>query len=136
MQEQMILMYSKILGISGLALRYQNVYGPGQSLINPYTGIMAIFSSLARKSEDIRIFEDGKESRDFVFIDDDPINREFMKTSLPQVQTVDLPKDPSKYTQILEEIIDFNVLKITDEDKKRGLMYSQQKERKSLEKFR
>ena len=70
MQEQMILMYSKILGISGLALRYQNVYGPGQSLKNPYTGIIAIFSSLARKSEDIRIFEDGKESRDFVYIDD------------------------------------------------------------------
>ena len=70
MQEQMILMYSKILGISGIALRYQNVYGPGQSLSNPYTGIMAIFSSLARKSEDIRIFEDGIESRDFVYIDD------------------------------------------------------------------
>jgi len=70
MQEQMVLMYSKILGISGIALRYQNVYGPGQSLSNPYTGIMAIFSSLARKSEDIRIFEDGIESRDFVYIDD------------------------------------------------------------------
>jgi dTDP-L-rhamnose 4-epimerase len=70
MQEQMILMYAKILKISGIALRYQNVYGPGQSLNNPYTGIMAIFSSLARKSEDIRIFEDGEESRDFVYIDD------------------------------------------------------------------
>jgi dTDP-L-rhamnose 4-epimerase len=70
MQEKMVLMYSKILGISGISLRYQNVYGPGQSLKNPYTGIMAIFSSLARKSEDIRVFEDGKESRDFVYIDD------------------------------------------------------------------
>jgi len=70
MQEQMVLMYSKILGISGIALRYQNVYGPGQSLKNPYTGIMAIFSSLARKSDDIRIFEDGKESRDFIYIED------------------------------------------------------------------
>ena len=70
MQEQMIIMYAKILGISGVALRYQNVYGPGQSLRNPYTGIMAIFSTLARKSEDIRIFEDGEDSRDFVYIDD------------------------------------------------------------------
>ena len=69
-QEQMILMYSKILGISAFALRYQNVYGPGQSLKNPYTGIMAIFSTLARKGELISIFEDGKESRDFVYIDD------------------------------------------------------------------
>jgi dTDP-L-rhamnose 4-epimerase len=70
MQEQMIIMYAKILGISGVALRYQNVYGPGQSLRNPYTGIMAIFSTLARKSQNIKIFEDGKESRDFVYIDD------------------------------------------------------------------
>jgi len=69
-QEQMIIMYSKILGISGYALRYQNVYGPGQSLSNPYTGIMAIFSTLARKDQRIKVFEDGKESRDFVYIDD------------------------------------------------------------------
>jgi len=70
----------------------------------------------------------------FVFIDDDPINREFMKSSLPQVMTVDLPNDPAKYAQILEEMNDFDVLKITDEDKKRGIMYSQQKERKVFEK--
>lgn len=70
----------------------------------------------------------------FVFIDDDPIHREFMKSSLPQVLTVDLPKDPSKYVKVLEEMNEFNVLKITTEDKKRGLMYSQQKERKDLEK--
>jgi dTDP-L-rhamnose 4-epimerase len=69
-QEQMILMYAKVLGISAFALRYQNVYGPGQSLLNPYMGIIAIFSTLARNNEEIRIFEDGQESRDFVFIDD------------------------------------------------------------------
>jgi dTDP-L-rhamnose 4-epimerase len=69
-QEQMLLMYAKILGISGYALRYQNVYGPGQSLKNPYTGILAIFSTLARQGKPIRIFEDGLESRDFVYIDD------------------------------------------------------------------
>ena len=70
----------------------------------------------------------------FVFVDDDPINREFMKSSLPEVLTVELPKDPSKYVKSLEEMNEFNVLKITDEDKKRGLMYSQQKERKDSEK--
>jgi dTDP-L-rhamnose 4-epimerase len=69
-QEQIITMYAKVLGISGYALRYQNVYGPGQSLMNPYTGIMAIFSTLARNNQTIRIFEDGKQSRDFVYIDD------------------------------------------------------------------
>jgi len=70
----------------------------------------------------------------FVFVDDDPLNREFMKSSLPQVLTIDLPKDPSKYVKSLEDLNDFNVLKITDEDKKRGLMYSQQQERKDFEK--
>ena len=69
-QEQMILMFAQTLGISGFALRYQNVYGPGQSLKNPYTGILAIFSNQARINQPIYIFEDGEESRDFVYIDD------------------------------------------------------------------
>lgn len=69
-QEQLVLMYAKTLGINGFGLRYQNVYGPGQSLKNPYTGILAIFSNQARASEPIYIFEDGKESRDFVYVDD------------------------------------------------------------------
>lgn len=69
-QEQMVLMYAATLGINGFALRYQNVYGPGQSLNNPYTGILAIFSNQARTNRPIYIFEDGKESRDFVYVDD------------------------------------------------------------------
>jgi dTDP-L-rhamnose 4-epimerase len=67
-QEQMCLMFGRTLGISAYALRYQNVFGPGQSLQNPYTGILAIFSGLARSGKDIRIFEDGRESRDFVHV--------------------------------------------------------------------
>jgi len=70
MQEQMTLLFGEVLGIPSVALRYQNVYGPGQSLKNPYTGILAIFSNLARAGADINIFEDGEESRDFVYIDD------------------------------------------------------------------
>ena len=69
-QEQMILMVCKSLGISAIALRYQNVYGPGQSLSNPYTGILSIFSTRILNNNPVNIFEDGKESRDFVFIDD------------------------------------------------------------------
>lgn len=69
-QEQMVLTVGKALGISALAFRYQNVYGPGQSLSNPYTGILSIFSTRIRNGSGINIFEDGKESRDFVFIDD------------------------------------------------------------------
>ena len=69
-QEQMVLTVGKALGISAIAFRYQNVYGPGQSLSNPYTGILSIFSTRIRNNSAINIFEDGKESRDFVFIDD------------------------------------------------------------------
>lgn len=69
-QEQMVLTVCGSLGIGATALRYQNVYGPGQSLSNPYTGILSIFSTRIKNSNGINIFEDGKESRDFVFIDD------------------------------------------------------------------
>jgi dTDP-L-rhamnose 4-epimerase len=69
-QEQMVLSVGQALGISAIALRYQNVYGPGQSLSNPYTGILSIFSTRIRNGSGINIFEDGKESRDFVYIDD------------------------------------------------------------------
>ena len=69
-QEQMVLLFGNVLGIPSFALRYQNVYGPGQSLHNPYTGILAIFSNLARAGKPIQIFEDGRESRDFVYVED------------------------------------------------------------------
>ena len=69
-QEQMVLTVGRALGISSLALRYQNVFGPGQSLSNPYTGILSIFSTRIRNGKSINIFEDGRESRDFVFVDD------------------------------------------------------------------
>lgn len=69
-QESMVMMLCKNIGIAPIALRYQNVYGPGQSLLNPYTGILSIFSNRIRARKPINIFEDGKESRDFVFIDD------------------------------------------------------------------
>jgi dTDP-L-rhamnose 4-epimerase len=69
-QEQMIMTVCPTIGIAPVAYRYQNVYGPGQSLSNPYTGILSIFSTQIRNNKSINIFEDGLESRDFVFIDD------------------------------------------------------------------
>lgn len=69
-QEQAVLLFARTHGINGFGLRYQNVYGPGQSLKNPYTGILAVFSNLARQNQPIEIYEDGLESRDFVYIDD------------------------------------------------------------------
>jgi len=69
-QEQMTLLMGKSLDVPAVALRYQNVYGPGQSLSNPYTGILSIFSTRMLNGNDIDIYEDGEESRDFVFIND------------------------------------------------------------------
>ncbi len=69
-QEQAILLYAQTRGINAFGLRYQNVYGPGQSLKNPYTGILAIFSNLVRQDQPIDIYEDGLESRDFIYIND------------------------------------------------------------------
>jgi dTDP-L-rhamnose 4-epimerase len=69
-QEQMVLVACKSLGVEACALRFQNVYGPGQSLSNPYTGILSIFSTRILNNNPINIFEDGLESRDFVYIDD------------------------------------------------------------------
>lgn len=69
-QEQMVMIMGNALNIPAVAFRYQNVYGPGQSLSNPYTGILSIFSTLIMNGKTINIFEDGKESRDFVYIDD------------------------------------------------------------------
>jgi dTDP-L-rhamnose 4-epimerase len=70
MQESLIMTVAPTIGIEPVSLRYQNVYGPGQSLKNPYTGILSIFSTLIRQGKEINIFEDGLESRDFVYIDD------------------------------------------------------------------
>ena len=69
-QESLVMTVGPTLGIASVALRYQNGFGPGQSLTNPYTGILSIFSTLIRQGKGINIFEDGLESRDFVFIDD------------------------------------------------------------------
>ena len=69
-QEKMVMLSEKLLGIPSVVFRYQNVYGPGQSLLNPYTGILSIFSTRILNHNDLNIYEDGLESRDFVYIDD------------------------------------------------------------------
>ena len=58
------------LGIAHSILRFQNVYGEGQSLQNPYTGILSIFSTRLRLGQPIEVFEDGLETRDFIHVDD------------------------------------------------------------------
>ena len=69
-QGQLVHLVCKNIGVESVSYRYQNVYGPGQSLTNPYTGILSIFSTRIKNHKEINIFEDGLESRDFVYIDD------------------------------------------------------------------
>jgi len=69
-QGQLVHLICKNIGVESVSYRYQNVYGPGQSLTNPYTGILSIFSTRIKNHKEINIFEDGLESRDFVYIDD------------------------------------------------------------------
>ena len=69
-----------------------------------------------------------------IFFDDDPVNREYMKKSLPEVLTIDIPNDPSEYSRILHSINDLNVLKITGEDENRSKMYAQERKRTDLKK--
>lgn len=69
-QGQLVHLVCASLGLESVSFRYQNVYGPGQSLSNPYTGILSIFSTRIKNGNGITIFEDGKETRDFVYIDD------------------------------------------------------------------
>lgn len=69
-QEEISLLIGKAINLPVVAFRFQNVYGPGQSLKNPYTGILSIFSTQIRNKNNINIFEDGLETRDFVYIDD------------------------------------------------------------------
>jgi dTDP-L-rhamnose 4-epimerase len=70
MQEDLTLNVCSAYGISAVALRYFNVYGPRQSLSNPYTGVAAIFMSRLKNGNPPLIFEDGEQSRDFISVHD------------------------------------------------------------------
>lgn len=69
-QELLLMSAAQALGFELLIFRFQNVYGEGQSLQNPYTGIISIFLNRARQGLPISIFEDGQESRDFIHVSD------------------------------------------------------------------
>jgi dTDP-L-rhamnose 4-epimerase len=68
--EEMCLVTGAAYGIPAVALRFFNVYGPGQALSNPYTGVAAIFASRLLNGRPPVIFEDGEQSRDFTHVSD------------------------------------------------------------------
>ena len=69
-QERLTLTVAPAYGMQGVALRLFNVYGPGQALSNPYTGVLAIFASRLHNRERPMVFEDGEQRRDFIHVDD------------------------------------------------------------------
>lgn len=76
------------------------------------------FSNIKEISKDLNISTDR-----MVFFDDSPVERELIKSMLPEVKVVEVPADTSRYADTLKNIVEFEFLKITDEDIKRNLMY-------------
>lgn len=70
MQEHLLVQGFAGTAVEPVILRFQNVYGPGQSLRNPYTGVLSIFCAQILEGHMLSIFEDGEIVRDFVFVDD------------------------------------------------------------------
>ena len=92
-------------------LRLQNVYGPGQSLINSYTGIVSLFSQWAREGKVIPIYEDGLITRDFVFIDDvaDSFVAALGRTPASQVERYDVGTGvPSTIMELAQVVADYH----------------------------
>jgi dTDP-L-rhamnose 4-epimerase len=82
-QERTTFIMSEAYGMEGVCLRLFNVYGPGQALSNPYTGVLAIFASRLLNGQPPMIFEDGEQRRDFVHVGD--VARAFAEAlELPQ----------------------------------------------------
>ncbi|MGK0740679.1 NAD-dependent epimerase/dehydratase family protein [Leucobacter sp. Z1108] len=100
-QEELLKIWGDAFGTEVGIVRLQNVYGPGQTPSNPYTGIMSLFCRVARDSGQISIYEDGEVRRDFVIIDDvaDAIIR-MVEISTCPVQPIDIGS--GTYTTIRE----------------------------------
>jgi dTDP-L-rhamnose 4-epimerase len=69
-QEKVVMLLGELLGAEVIALRFFNVYGPGQALSNPYTGVLANFANWILKGEAPLVYEDGLQTRDFIYVED------------------------------------------------------------------
>lgn len=105
-QEHLCRAWSTANAVPLTVLRLQNVYGPGQSLTNAYTGIVTLFSTLAAQGRSADVFEDGDVVRDFVYIDDvvDAFARVLTKSS-PGVRTLDVGSGTSTRLIELAELV-------------------------------
>jgi dTDP-L-rhamnose 4-epimerase len=69
-QERLTLAWGRQTGIPTVALRYSCTYGPRQSIFNPYTGVIAIFSTRILNGQPPILYEDGEQTRDMCFVED------------------------------------------------------------------
>lgn len=124
-----------------LAINSKNNYDDAISVIREHPHMILREDSFASlkinwedKTRNIKEISDelniGLDS--IVFLDDDPVNREYMKHSFPEILCVDLPNDPSLYAEKIRNMNEFSVLSITHEDAQRGKMYLEQRKRQEL----
>ena len=106
-QEMILGAWALSFGVEVGLLRLQNVYGPGQSLSNPYTGIVSLFSQLARAGKSIPLYEDGEIVRDFVFIEDvaDAIHRITVIEKIPSAAAYDVGSNEATTIRELASLI-------------------------------
>jgi dTDP-L-rhamnose 4-epimerase len=90
--EQLAVSWSLAYGLPTVALRYFCTYGPGQSMSNPYTGLMTIFLARIAAGEPPLVFEDGLQTRDFVFVDD---------VAMANVLALEAEGDPAEPASVL-----------------------------------
>jgi dTDP-L-rhamnose 4-epimerase len=69
-QERLVISFGRATGLPVVALRYSCTYGPRQSLFNPYTGVIAIFCTRLLNGLPPIVYEDGRQTRDLVFVED------------------------------------------------------------------
>ena len=90
-QEHLVRSVGAAYGIEVVVLRYFNVYGPRQSLSNPYTGILSIFLTQLQDGRTIEVYEDGQESRDFVHVSDVvQANLLALESPIPEGETINV----------------------------------------------
>lgn len=100
-QEEYALIFGRAYSIPTVALRYFNVYGPRQSLSNPYTGVAAIFSSRIKNNQAPLIYEDGLQRRDFIDVRD-IVAAKLLALENPTIQDCALNVGTGQPTSILD----------------------------------
>ncbi len=100
-QEELCLCVGRAYGIPTVALRLFNVYGPRQALSNPYTGVAAIFAARLLNGQPPLVFEDGRQSRDFVHVSD-VVTGFCLALENPSVSDVAINLGTGRATTVLE----------------------------------